>query len=208
MLLPQSIAYEIAPFNVRLTILQCNIEIGILSNLVTSVPPLYPAYSRTTNHAPLFRGIMNDILSRLPNIARYTDSPGPSPVSHQSPCSASPISSGNPEHPEDNGSADTATQPLSARSIVSLYPPLTTEHLASLTAETIHAITAIGGHENPPARHIVGAESVASVREKLKTVSEELEDFIGCSCAVDINNEESATRIVNEETTAQASNVS
>lgn len=52
--------------------------------------------------------------------------------------------------------------------------------------ETVHALTAIGGHENPPARHIVGHEGVASVKEKLKTVSEELEDFVEVSCAVDI----------------------
>lgn len=56
-----------------------------------------------------------------------------------------------------------------------------------LIAETIHAITSIGGHENPPARHIVGAEGVAAVKEKLKTVTEELEDFIECSSAVDIS---------------------
>lgn len=55
-----------------------------------------------------------------------------------------------------------------------------------LVAETVHAITSIGGHENPPSRHIVGQEGVASVKEKLKTVSEELEDFIQTSCAIDI----------------------
>ena len=57
----------------------------------------------------------------------------------------------------------------------------------SLLAETIHALTAVGGHENPPARHIVGYEAVASVKEKLKTVSEELEDFVEISGAVDID---------------------
>lgn len=50
---------------------------------------------------------------------------------------------------------------------------------------------AIGGHENPPARHIVGAEAVASVKEKLKTVSEELEDFVEVSCAVDLDDVDS-----------------
>jgi hypothetical protein len=70
--------------------------------------------------------------------------------------------------------------------------------LELLTAETIHAITAIGGHDNPPARHIVGVEGVASVKEKLKTVSEELEDFIECSRAVDINTDEEATRAAND----------
>ena len=48
------------------------------------------------------------------------------------------------------------------------------------------AIAAIGGHDNPPARHIVGFEGVESVKEKLKTVSEELEDFLEVSGAVDI----------------------
>lgn len=58
---------------------------------------------------------------------------------------------------------------------------------AELVAETVNAITAIGGHENPPARYIVGFEGIASVKEKLKTVSEELEDFVEVSCAVDID---------------------
>ena len=59
-----------------------------------------------------------------------------------------------------------------------------------LVAETVHAVAAIGGHDNPPARHIVGFEGVASVKEKLKTVSEELEDFVECSSAVDIEKED------------------
>ena len=67
-----------------------------------------------------------------------------------------------------------------------VYPPLSAESLDILVGETVHALAAIGGHENPPARHIVGSEGVASVKEKLKTVSEELEDFVDASCAVDI----------------------
>lgn len=75
-----------------------------------------------------------------------------------------------------------------------MYPPLSPAHLEILTAETVHALTAIGGHENPPSRHIVGQEGVASVKEKLKTVSEELEDFIQASCAVDITPDGESTR--------------
>ena len=52
--------------------------------------------------------------------------------------------------------------------------------------ETVYALTAIGGHENPPARHIVGFEGADAVKEKLKTVTEELEDFVDASLAVDI----------------------
>jgi hypothetical protein len=47
-------------------------------------------------------------------------------------------------------------------------------------------LVAIGGHENPPARHIVGFEGAEAVKEKLKTVTEELEDFLETSLSVDI----------------------
>ncbi|PGH09948.1 hypothetical protein AJ79_05564 [Helicocarpus griseus UAMH5409] len=203
-----SLAYEIAPFNIRVTILQCSIEIGILTNLITSVPPIFPAYSPTTNHAPLFRNIMNGLLSRLPNLKqhrqRYSHSPsasasasGSAPASSSSPISPAPSTTAqhhaNGKHRQQHTSEEadpegvSNTPPLSAPTVVSLYPPLSAAHLDVLTAETIHAITAIGGHENPPARHIVGSEGVAAVKEKLKTVTEELEDFIECSSAVDIN---------------------
>lgn len=75
-----------------------------------------------------------------------------------------------------------------------MQPPLGTAHSERLTAETVHAIMAIGGHENPPSRHIVGQEGIASVKEKLKTVSEELEDFIQSSLAVDIPQDEDSVR--------------
>jgi hypothetical protein len=75
---------------------------------------------------------------------------------------------------------------LSSDSVTSLYAPLPSVVKSSLIAETVHALTAIGGHDNPPARHIVGFEGVTAVKEKLKTTSEELEDFIEVSNAVDI----------------------
>ncbi|KAL8759093.1 MAG: hypothetical protein Q9184_003734 [Pyrenodesmia sp. 2 TL-2023] len=70
---------------------------------------------------------------------------------------------------------------------VSVYPRLSEEMKDQLLAETINALTAIGGHDNPPARHIVGHEAVGLVKEKLKTVSEELEEFVEVSCAVDLD---------------------
>lgn len=97
------------------------------------------------------------------------------------------------------GEDQTESGPFSSENVVSFYPPLSPAHLENLTAETVHAITAIGGHENPPARHIVGQEGVASVKEKLKTVSEELEDFIEISCAVDFNVDGSVARTVKED---------
>lgn len=165
-----SIAYEIAPFNIKLTIVQASVEIGILTNKITSAPPM-KAYSREFGHtAPMFRGILDGLLNRLPGIrAQY---PPPPESEIQSPSSEAERQSG--------------PYLLSRDEVVSLYPPLSHAHTEKLIAETVHALTAIGGHENPPARHIVGVEGVASVKEKLKTVSEELEEFVDTSASADM----------------------
>ncbi|KAJ9490775.1 hypothetical protein VN97_g2479 [Penicillium thymicola] len=165
-----SLAYEVAPFNVKLTIFQCSIEIGILTNLVTSVPPIFPAYSPAKNQAPLFRGILNHLVPQLPDASISSDSPVTPSRANDENARVSSIENG----------------PFSAPEVVSMHPPLSSAHLEVLVSETVYAITSIGGHENPPSRHIVGQEGVASVKEKLKTVSEELEDFIQASFAVDV----------------------
>ncbi len=147
-----SLAYEIAPFNIRMTIVQPTIEIGVLTNKIVSAPPL-PQYFPGNNPAPLFRGLIGGLLDRISSA-------------------------------QQNGNHESSA--LARNEITTLYPKLPAEMKSALLAETINAIIAIGGHENPPARHIVGHEGVASVKEKLKTVSEELEDFVEVSCAVDI----------------------
>jgi hypothetical protein len=147
-----SLAYEIAPFNIKMTILQPTIEIGILTNKIVSAP-LLPQYAPENNPAPLFRNIIVGLLDQIQNAQSSGDHEGPT---------------------------------LAPNEISALFPNLPEDMKTALLAETINAITAIGGHENPPARHIVGHEGVASVKEKLKTVSEELEDFVEVSCVVDI----------------------
>jgi hypothetical protein len=74
----------------------------------------------------------------------------------------------------------------SSDKVETVWPPLPNGFRHQLIEETVYAVLAIGGHENPPARHIVGLEGTASVKEKLRTVSEELEDFVETSCAVDL----------------------
>ena len=148
-----SLAYEIAPFNVKMTIVQPTMEIGILTNRIVFAP-LLDQYAPENNPAPLSRNIINRLLAGI-------------------------------DKSQQNGNHDTSA--LASDQIVSLYPKLPPEMKSALLAETINVITAIGGHDNPPARHIVGHEGVASVKEKLKTVSEELEDFVEVSCAVDID---------------------
>lgn len=172
-----SIAYEIAPFNIKLTIVQASVEIGVLTNKITSAPPM-KEYSREFGHtAPIFRGILDGLLNRLPGIrAQY---PPPPETEMQSPSSEAERQSG--------------PFLLNRNDVVSLYPPLSHAHTEKLIAETVHALTAIGGHENPPARHIVGVEGVNSVKEKLKTVSEELEEFVDTSASADINARQGAS---------------
>lgn len=173
-----SMAYEIAPFNIKLTIVQASVEIGILTNKITSAPPM-KAYSREAGQtAPIFRGILDGLLNRLPGIrAQYP-----------------PQSEQEIQTPSSEAERQSGPYLLSRDEVVSLYPPLSDAHTEKLVAETVHALTAIGGHENPPARHIVGVEGVASVKEKLKTVSEELEEFADTSASADIGRQSSGAR--------------
>lgn len=144
-----SLAYEVAPWNIRVSIVQPNLEVSVLTHKITSCPPL-AAYAEDANPAPLSRNILSGLLDRL---------------------------DGTPE--------PTTGDLLQRDSVTSLYAPLSETMKERLTAETVHAVLAIGGHDNPPARHIVGSEGVGTVRGKLKTVSEELEDFVEASCVVD-----------------------
>ncbi|KAL1842487.1 hypothetical protein VTJ49DRAFT_5093 [Mycothermus thermophilus] len=140
-----SLAYEIAPFNIKVTIVQPNKEIQSLSNKIIFAPPL-PYYDAEINPAPSMREMLANVL---------------------------------------NANPETAIDP-SADEIQYRYPRLPASAYDRLVMETVHALTAIGGHENPPARHIVGFEGAIAVKEKLKTVTEELEDFVEASLAVDI----------------------
>lgn len=149
-------------------------EICILTNLISSVPPILPAYSASENSAPLFRNILDGLVSRLPQAAENLNN-------------TSNSSSNEITTPSSNNSENKTGPFSSLHDVVTMYAPLSAAHLEALTLETVHAITAIGGHENPPSRHIIGQEGVAAVKEKLKTVSEELEDFVQSSYSVNIH---------------------
>lgn len=149
-----SLAYEIAPFNIRMTIVQPNMEVNVLTHRITSAPPM-ACYADDSNPAPLSRNILSSLLDRI-----------------------------------DGAAEPTTGDQLHSSEVTSLYPPLSKGMKERLVAETVHAVAAIGGHDNPPARHIVGLEGVTTVKEKLKTVSEELEEFVECSSAADIERHE------------------
>ncbi|CAP73146.1 uncharacterized protein PODANS_2_5590 [Podospora anserina S mat+] len=146
-----SLAYEIAPFNIKVTVVQPNKEIQSLTNKIVFAPQL-PYYDSDVNPAPSVREIYGNMLNANPETA----------IDHLV---------GAEERPDD---------------IQYRYPKLPAAAYDKLVMETVHALTAIGGHENPPARHIVGFDGAIAVKEKLKTVTEELEDFVEASVAVDI----------------------
>ncbi|KAG8625934.1 hypothetical protein KVT40_006335 [Elsinoe batatas] len=166
-----SLAYEVAPFNIRTTIVQPNVEVGVLTNRVVGPPPL-GAYAGEVNQAPLFRDILSGLLDRLEGVG--TGREGTEGTDEGSSTGAGP-STGDLLH---------------QNRISEVVPQLGKGLKERLVAETVYAVAAIGGHDNPPSRHIVGHEGVASVKEKLKTVSEELEDFVEVSAAVDIGRED------------------
>ncbi|KAG8531872.1 uncharacterized protein KY384_003508 [Bacidia gigantensis] len=148
-----SLAYEVAPFNIKISIVQPSMEVNLLTHKITAVPPS-EHYSPDLNSIPTSREMIGGLLDRI----------------------------------EGSGSRRDPRK-LTGEHTECLYPRLPAEMVESLIAETVHAVLAIGGHDNPPARHIVGFEGVATVKEKLKTVSEELEEFVAVSCAVDIDQE-------------------
>lgn len=163
-----SLAYEIAPFNVRVTIVQPNKEIQSLTNRLIFAPQM-SAYESSLESVPSVREMLTNVLNYHP------DTQLPPPSTPES-VGTTPLSPGSAALEPDAISGD----------IVDRYPKLPPTALDSLVMETVHALMAIGGHENPPARHIVGHEGALAVKEKLKTVTEELEDFVEASLSVDI----------------------
>ena len=137
--------------------MQASIEVVVLTNPIIVAPAL-PAYSGDANPAPLSRGIISGLLDRLDHVSQKTAG-------------------------DRNQTA--GSRLLHASQVTRLKPSLPQLFRDTLLAETLHAVLTIGGNENPPARHIVGHEGVASVKEKLRIVSEEMEEFVEVSTAVD-----------------------
>ncbi len=106
-----SLAYEIAPFNIKVTIVQPNKEILSLTNKIIFAPQL-PYYDSEVNPAPSVRDMLSNVLNVNPDTAI--------------------------EQSEDE--------------IQYRYPKLPGSSIDKLVLETVHALTAIGGHENPPAK--------------------------------------------------------
>ena len=186
-----SLAYEIAPFNVKVTVVQPNKEIQTLTNKIIFAPQL-PWYDSDVNPAPSMRDMLANVLNMTPETALVPDQQRQRlPSEDEEALSRS--SQGGGGSASESGrqlSVEMEDVMMSGREMMDgvqiRYPKLPPAAVDKLVMETVHALTAIGGHENPPARHIVGFEGSVAVKEKLKTVTEELEDFVDASLAVDI----------------------
>lgn len=178
-----SLAYEIAPFNIKLTIVQPNKEIQSLTNRIVLTPQL-PFYDSDANPAPSIREMLTNVLNAHPETSvaeQQQQHQQQQQQQQQAAAGGSSSSSG-----DGGGGSGSGSGGGGGESILYRYPRLPAAALDKLVMETVHALTAIGGHENPPARHIVGFEGSIAVKEKLRTVTEELEDFVDASLAVDI----------------------
>lgn len=61
-----SLAYEIAPFNIKVTIVQPNKEINVLTNKITFAPAL-EQYESQNNPAPMLRDILSHVVNLNPS---------------------------------------------------------------------------------------------------------------------------------------------
>ena len=187
-----SLSYEIAPFDIKLSILQMPLEAMLLSNKIVAAPAL-PSYTPSQTISPLPRYVIGGLIDRIEgNTSSYR--------LRRTASEAGVSAGGVGASGEITGTYnDNAQQPQSGSSaldpdpnIERFHPLLSSSLKSSLLAETVHAVLAIAGHDNPPNRHIIGYEGVAGVKEKLKATSEELEEFVGVSCAVDVESGDGA----------------
>ncbi|KAJ9642071.1 hypothetical protein H2199_005286 [Coniosporium tulheliwenetii] len=117
-----SLAYEIAPFNIKMTIVQPNLEVGVLGNRIVAAPAM-AEYSPEVNPAPLARELLGGLLDRLAGSGGpATASLGDDTVKDEDDDAAMAEAAGSP-----------ATSPASASPALSAAPhnPLLSDLLAS-----------------------------------------------------------------------------
>ncbi|KAF8469136.1 hypothetical protein BDZ91DRAFT_721777 [Kalaharituber pfeilii] len=143
-----ALAFEVAPFGVRVSVVQPPVEVKYRPIKPHHYLPRPPRLRQYPQHPASFvRNLISKThptplpttTSKITNTTEYV----PTPVNYPSPTHLS-----------------------------SLLPIL---------AETVHIITSIAGTEDPPGRIVVGNENAEQVKERLKAVSEELEDYLEAS---------------------------
>ncbi|KAK6349757.1 hypothetical protein TWF696_006033 [Orbilia brochopaga] len=191
----EGMAFEIAPFNIRVT----NVEPSLMTYLLTNPVHLPPAAPPTDgDEMDEDESVVGDedddddedrttprmgaknIRNMLERVTAQRDLVGydtPSPMA------------------EDGASTPRASDGALMPRILQ-YPSISAAAQLDLVAETTKVIMAVAGKANPPARIVIGGEEsgedgeggVQSVKERMKAVSEELEEFLECALSVDVSN--------------------
>ncbi|KAI9674255.1 MAG: hypothetical protein M1829_003802 [Trizodia sp. TS-e1964] len=154
-----TLTYEVAPFNIKVSIVQPPAEVNLLTNTLTCVSSL-PCSAAESNPS-------NSVRAMLVSATRVTQHVSNKLEGQQS-----------DSIPNRNSKAQ---EKVSTR-----IPDMAESTESSLLAETVYALAAIGGHSNPPSRHIVGFDAAAMVKEKVKCASEDLEEFAEPGTALDM----------------------
>ena len=174
-----SLAYEIAPFNIKVTIVQPETEVLLLTNKIVFAPVM-PEYEASAAAASAAAAAASSYAAtdNNPNNSEEDSSEPETPLTSLRGMLSNMLADYG--RPPVRLTQEIPTEPQRH------YPQLPASSLDKLLLETVHALAAIGGLENPPTRHIVGFDAATAVEEKLKTVTEELEDFVETSLSVDI----------------------
>lgn len=181
-----SLAYEVAPFNIKVTIVQPPTEALLFTNKI-AFAPIKPEYETAAAVTAAAAAAASPAAKDKNSNAPADDEGSPEPQSRSS------FRGMLFNFLDEHGSPP--CKPLhetvaNAKEAVRQYPRLPPRELDKLLFETVHALTAIGGLGDPPTRHIVGYESALAVEEKLQIVTEELEEFVETSLSVDIYDSE------------------
>ncbi|KAK6541708.1 hypothetical protein TWF694_007501 [Orbilia ellipsospora] len=187
-----ALAYEVAPFNIRLTNVEPSIMTYILTNPVHLPPEAPPDEGEPIHQEKAPRSEEDDeddedyehLTPQMGarNLRKMLESVTARPGSEAS-------TPGDPRSPSSTDSVSPFPRVLK-------YPNISAAMHLELVAETVKVIMAVAGKENPPGRIIVGGEDggedgeggVQSVKERMKAVSEELEEFLECAMSADVPN--------------------
>ncbi|EPS40703.1 hypothetical protein H072_5426 [Dactylellina haptotyla CBS 200.50] len=190
----EALAFEIAPFNIKLT----NVEPSIMTYLLTN-PVHLPREAPDDGEEPVNEEKNTEgdedcddedeeehLTPRMgaANLRKMLES-----VTLQSDSEDNNAPAGS----DRETSTSEITTPLPR---VLRYPGINPTMQLEMVAETVKVIMAVAGKDNPPGRIIVGGEEggedgeggVQSVKERMKAVSEELEEFLESSMDVDVPN--------------------
>ncbi|KAF3925539.1 hypothetical protein ABW21_db0201136 [Orbilia brochopaga] len=188
----EGMAFEIAPFNIRVTNVEPSLMTYLLTNPVHLPPAAPPGDGDEMDEDESVIGDDDDDDSE----DRTTPRMGAKNIRNmlEAVTTQRDVEEYDASSPMTNDSLKTDDGALMPR--IMQYPNISAAAQLDLVAETTKVIMAVAGKANPPARIVIGGEEsgedgeggVQSVKERMKAVSEELEEFLECALSVDVSN--------------------